>query len=479
MKKTIFNSIRFKLVLWYILVLFIVIGLSDFFLYKIFEKSLVDTIDNTLYSAAEEVEHAILLSPPEKWQEKIRKVERDFMVNRFFINIYKISGKDSGIRLVARTGILSKSLTSHYLNILKKQNTFTMPICISITEKSAAQHPLRIILFPLQKNGTLGHIIQVGTSLKKVSTTMKKFQMILILFAPIILIISSLGGYFILSKALTPVRNVVRTAQNITAEDLSMRIEERDRKDEIGELIKTFNDMIDRLEKSVEQIKHFSSEVSHELKTPLTIIRGEIEIILRKEREIQEYKKTLSSVYDEAVKLQKMVNSLLFHSQIISQDIQISYDKISLDEVFLNAFEKVVPLARQKDIKLKINHMDSTQILGEETLLNQMILNILENAIKYTPPKGTVEISLENQNDKAVITIKDSGIGIPESALPRVFDKFYCVDKMNAKKNGSLGLGLSIVKKIADMHQAEIIINSVISQGTTITLYFPKYKKNL
>jgi heavy metal sensor kinase len=475
MKKTIFSSIRFKLVLWYILVLCFVIGLSDFFLYKIFQKSLIDTVDNSLYSAVEEVEHAILLSPPEKWQEKIRMVEKDFIVNRFFINIFEATEDSSEVKLVARTGILSKSLISPHIHVLQNQKTALSPICLSTTDKSDAQHPLRIILFPLQKNGRLSHIIQVGTSLKKVHTTMKKFQTILFLFAPIILIITSLGGYFILSRALIPVRNVVRTAQNITTEDLSMRIEERDRKDEIGELIKTFNDMIERLEKSVDQIKHFSTEVSHELKTPLTIIRGEIEIVLRKDRTKQEYKKTLSSVYDEAVKLQKMVNSLLFHSQIISHGDQFTFEKTALDEVFLKAFEKVLPLAQQKKMKLTIKKMDSAYILGEETLVNRMIFNILENAIKYTPSNGTVEISLENQSDQTVIIVKDNGIGIPKTSLSRVFDKFFCVDKVAAKKNGSLGLGLSIVKKIADMHRASIEIKSEISKGTTVFLNFPRY----
>jgi heavy metal sensor kinase len=473
-----FRSLRFKLVVWYILILALVIGISDLFLYRIFEKSLIDNIDNTLYTAAEEVQHAILLSPNTRWQQNVENVEKAFIVNRVFINLYRISGVEKSIKLAAKSRILLKSISSEYIqNFLDTRNPVA-PLCLSINEKSHAMHPFRLILFPVVKNNTLVHIIQVGTSLKKVFSTMNQFRLILFLFAPIILIITSLGGYFILSKALSPVKNAVRTAQTITTEDLSLRIDSRGRKDEIGDLIRTFNDMIGRLEKSVEQIKHFSTEVSHELKTPLTIIRGEIEITLRKERKKAEYKKILKSVFDEALKLQKMVNSLLFLSHIITQEEQFTFGKVPLDEIVLKAFEHCEALARQKNIKLTINRIDAVSVFGEETLLNRMIINILENSLKYSRENGRVEISLENRKNQTVLTIRDNGIGIPRKDLPNIFERFFTVDKHNQKKQGGLGLGLAIVKRIADMHRANIRLQSTLAKGTTFRIIFPQNKKN-
>jgi signal transduction histidine kinase len=325
----------------------------------------------------------------------------------------------------------------------------------------------------MEKNNQLTHIIQVGTSLKKVFSTMNQFQLIMLLFAPIILIITSLGGYFILTKALIPVKNAVRTARTITTEDLSLRIDSHGRKDEIGDLIRTFNDMIGRLEKSVEQIKHFSTEVSHELKTPLTIIRGEIETTLRKERKKEEYKKILKSVFDEAVKLQKMVNSLLFLSHMITHSDHFSFGLIPLDEIVLKSFEQSERLAQKKKIKLILNRIDPVFITGEETLLNRMIMNILENSIKYTPPGGTVELALEKRKNNIVLSIKDNGQGIPRRDIPRVFERFFTVEKETKKRDGGLGLGLSIVKRIADMHRATIKIKSELSKGTLVKIFFP------
>jgi len=477
MKPTILRSLRFKLNVWYILILALVIGISDLFLYQIFERNLIDTIDTTLYNAAEEVQHAILLSPNTRWQKNADMIEKAFIVNRLFINIFRITGVEKNIKPVTKSRVLLKSISSeHILNFLESQNPVN-PVYLSINEKSLAMHPFRIILFPVLKNSQLNHVIQVGISLKKVFSTMNQFQLILFLFASIIMIITSLGGYFILSRTLIPVRQVVETARSITTEDLSLRIDSKGRKDEIGDLIQTFNEMIDRLEKSVEQIKHFSTEVSHELKTPLTIIRGEIEITMRKERKKEEYKKTLNSVYDEAVKLQKMVNSLLFFSQIITHEDLFSYTKIPLDEIVLKTFEQSETLARERHIKMILNRIDSVSIAGEEMLLNRMIMNVLENSIKYTRPGGSVELSLEKHKKQALLIVKDNGKGIPRKVLPLVFNRFFTVDKAAQKREGGLGLGLAIVKRIADMHLASVKIQSTVSKGTVVRIIFPIYSQ--
>lgn len=472
----IFRSLRFKLILWYVLILAVVIGISDIILYNIFERNLVESIDNTLYSAAEEVQHAMLLSPSTRWQRGVEKIEKAFIVNRVFINIYLISPSDrGGLRLVARSRILLKRISSDHIHHFLESGQTTRPLSLSINEKSQATHPFRIILFPMEKNNQLTHVIQVGTSLKKVFSTMAYFQMIMLLFAAIILIITSLGGYFILTKALRPVKNAAQTARTISTEDLSLRIDNRGRRDEIGDLIRTFNDMIERLEKSVEQIKNYSTEVSHELKTPLTIIRGEIEITLRKERQKEEYRKTLQSVFDEAVKLEKMVNSLLLLSHIITHSDHFTLGQVPLDEMVLKTFEQSVALARKKKINLVMNRIDPVSIIGEETLLNRMIMNILENAIKYTDAGGTVELALENRKNGTVLTIRDNGVGIPRRAIPRVFDRFYTVEKDARGEVGGLGLGLAIVKRIADIHGASIKIQSQPSRGTLVKIIFPPH----
>jgi heavy metal sensor kinase len=290
---------------------------------------------------------------------------------------------------------------------------------------------------------------------------------------PLLLLVSVLGGYFILTKALQPVKAVVQTARKITTEDLSHRIDSKNRKDEIGELITTFNQMISRLEQSVMQLKQFSSDASHDLKTPLTIIRGEIEIALRKNRSSKEYIKTLTSIQEEAGKLETIIENLLFLSRIDSPAQSLSLKAVPLDEIILNVFEKAEQLANKKGIIFIIGEMAPTLIRGESILLNRLVMNILDNAIKYTPAGGRVEISLESAGKSVRLSVKDTGIGIPGESLPHIFDRFYQVDKSRTQRSQGSGLGLSIVKKIADIHGAVVEVNSQLNKGAVFQVIFP------
>ena len=474
MKKRIFSSIRFKLTLWYALILITIVTFSGWFLLTRFETSLMQAIDTTLYTAAEEVEHSLLLNPPESWQREIRTVEKEFLVNRLFIQVYNLPEKqDWGPRLIAKSGVLQGNVPTRRIAPYLREGKITTPLYLSINEESIHSHPLRILLFPLYKNGVQTHVIQVGISLKKVQVTVKKFFLMLLIFFPIILVLSSLVVYAILHRALLPVARVVRTTRAITTEDLSLRIDPRGRKDEIGALIRTFNQMIARLEKSVGHMKHFSQEVSHDLRTPLTIIRGEIETTLRKNRAVTQYITTLNSIHEETVKLEKMITSLLLISQIDSRGNRKTFTEVDLDEVALKVFERMEPVARKKNLKLQTQRIDSTRVFGDPTMLTQMLMNVVENAILYTPPGGIVTINLEETDGHARLAIQDNGIGIPDEARPRLYERFFRVEQGRSDTKSHLGIGLSIVKRIVDLHQATIDIQGPPRSGTKVTIIFP------
>jgi two-component system OmpR family sensor kinase len=286
-------------------------------------------------------------------------------------------------------------------------------------------------------------------------------------------LVSVLGGYFILTRVLQPMKSVVQTAKKISAEDLSLRIEDNNQKNEIGQLITTFNEMISRLERSVRQIKQFSSDASHDLKTPLTVIRGEIDIALRKNRPPEEYIKTLTSVREEAKKLERVIDNLLFLSRIDSRDYRRSFENVHLDEIFLEVFEKTTALANEKELAYVLEKIERVFIQGDSILLSRLLMNLVDNAIKYTLPGGQIKISLKNTGEKARFTIHDTGIGIPENAIPFIFNRFYRVDQSRSQRNEGAGLGLSIVRKIADIHQAEVDIHSQLNEGTTASVSFP------
>jgi two-component system OmpR family sensor kinase len=490
MKTKMFRSIRSRLTLWYALVLGIVFVVSGVILYRGFRISLIDTVDHTLYRAAERAETVIKRVPPTKWKESVKRVERAFLVNRLFIQLLQLPGQEQGnIRLLARSGVLAGNISLKDLWERMEHRVPVNPLYldVNVNEKGPASHPLRIILYPVSKikraKGPVQtvYLIQVGISLKKTFNTLKKFLIILVVSSPVLLFVSVLGGYFILSGALRPVQMVVRTARRITAEDLGLRIETKDRKDEIGQLITTFNRMISRLERSVKQIKQFSGDASHDLKTPLTVIRGEIEVALRKERKPDEYKNTLANVREEAERLERVIDNLLFLSRIDAWNEGESFEMkpTPLDEILLDVFEKTQLLAQEKGISYLIGEMEAVTIEGSAVLLNRLIMNLLDNAIKYTEKGGRVEVSLDKADRNAVLTVRDTGIGIPEESLPFIFDRFYRVDQARSSRIRGSGLGLSIAKKIADIHQAVIYVESRINQGTTARIVFPYLRQPL
>jgi signal transduction histidine kinase len=266
---------------------------------------------------------------------------------------------------------------------------------------------------------------------------------------------------------------VVETANEISAEDLTHRIDTKHRKDEIGALVETFNSMISRLEKSVNKIRQFSGDVSHELRTPLTIIRGEIEVLLRKDRPKEEYLKTMNSVLEESQRMEKIINDLLFLSRVEALDKSKFSHDVHLEEIVKLIIESRRPAVNRKRLKLFAENIESTLVKGNVDLLERMVANLFDNAIRYTPEGGTIEVVLNTKKGRARFEIRDTGIGIPQESLPFIFDRFFVVDKSRSKETGGAGLGLSIVKWIADNHKARIDVSSEINKGTTFVIEFP------
>jgi signal transduction histidine kinase len=235
--------------------------------------------------------------------------------------------------------------------------------------------------------------------------------------------------------------------------------------------------MINRLQNSIQKIKQFSSDVSHELKTPLTIIRGEIEIALRKKRSVREYNRVLNSIHEETIKFEGIISDLLLLSRIETQVQQNFFTSIPLFEIVLNKLKNIQNFAENKKIKLKIAKIEPLYIYGIAEFIKRLLMNLIDNAIKYTPEHGTIEIGLEARDNLAVLTVKDSGIGIAEDQFGKIFDRFYRVDQARSSQIPGSGLGLAIVKHICTIHQADIQIKSKPGKGTTFIIRFPLERK--
>ena len=471
MKIARFRSLAFKLTIWYIVILGLIIAFSGTFLYEGFKKRLMADLDEELDEIVEGVNRT-WRPRGVTWEEALREAEEEFKTHDPFLQAVKLVENGGGaVERIYRTGKIPPGALTFGPDVYSRaeQRDWDHLLYLTATDKRLASSPLRVVFLPIRGET----IIQAGISLEHVRGNLNQLMMIMILAGLLLLLFASLGGSFIIRRALRPVTSVVQTAQHISADDLSLRIEAKNQKDEIGALVFTFNAMIARLEKSVGKIRQFSGDVSHELRTPLTIIRGEIEVVLRKARSAEEYHETLKSVLDETHHMEKIIDDLLFLSRLEATDKIEFSDDVELNEILSRVWDSRSPAAREKGIDLKVLPSSPPPIRGDRTLLERLLTNLVDNAVRYTPAGGSVEMSVEGRAPWLVLTVRDTGIGIPAESLPFIFDRFYVVDPSRSKESGGSGLGLSIVKSVADIHSAVIEVRSRVEEGTTFTIRFP------
>lgn len=465
-----FRSLTFKLTVWYIVILGTIVILAGLFLHQGIKDGLMNDLDTALVAITDEALER-WRTRGVSWEEAIEKAEERYASYEPFIQVVEISeGEDKKVENVIRSVRIPEGtfMLETRTYIRADRTDIDSYIFRTVEEDRLSSYPLRIFLFPVR--GPL--ILQVGVSLEATAAQLNRLFFIMILTGSIIMLLASVGGSFIINRALHPVKSVVKTAEGITAEDLSLRIDLKNRKDEIGALVETFNSMIARLEKSINKIRQFSGDVSHELRTPLTIIRGEIEVLLRKDRPKEEYVTTLNSVLEESHRMEELIDGLLFLSRVEAMDRSKGREIVDLDEV-LNAVIKFrSPTASNKNISIDAK-IKPVQLKGNRELLERMTANILDNAIRYSNSGDHIEIELEKEKNTAKLQIRDTGIGIPEKSLPLIFDRFYVVDPSRSKETGGAGLGLSIVKWIAEYHNAEITVDSKVNHGTNFIVIFP------
>ncbi|MBN1396493.1 MAG: HAMP domain-containing protein [Bacteroidetes bacterium] len=292
---------------------------------------------------------------------------------------------------------------------------------------------------------------------------------------PLALLISAIGGWFLAHKSLKPVDELTRTAKEITAQNLNRRLPTLRVDDELGRLTEQFNDMISRLQASFKQIQRFSSDASHELRTPLTIMRGEIEVALRNQRMSRGSRELLNSINDELVRLSSIVESLMILVKSDTGRFVFSLQPVQLHELIDQLYDEAQVLAETKKIKVKLEHTEDLQIKGDASRLKQLFLNLIDNAVKYTQPHGSVILSLEKDSGNAVIKVKDSGIGIPRKEQSKIFERFYRVSgsSANVSSTSGSGLGLAIAKWITEAHNGSIEVKSREGKGSTFIVRLP------
>lgn len=314
---------------------------------------------------------------------------------------------------------------------------------------------------------------QVAMSLHDLDRARKKNRVALALVLPAAIVISSVAGWWLAGRALRPIDDVISTARRIRAESLHERLTPREVDDELRRLIETLNEVFERLEKNFRQISRFSADVSHELRTPLTIIQGEAEVALRSGATREEMSLALELVLDEARRLSKLVRNLLTVARLESGEHRPEFVMTPVAPIIEDLVEEAQVLATAKGVALRVGRVDGASIPGDAVLLHQLGYNLLDNAIKYTPAGGLVELSFVADEKTAHLVVRDTGCGIEEKELDRIFDRFFRGDKARNHSDGGTGLGLALVKQIAEIHRGTVDVTSTPGQGSTFRATLP------
>ncbi len=463
-------SIRLKLTALYVAVFGLFLVVFSGWVYLMMEQKLNQTVDQRLKTMAELIGKTDLCAVPSFLPPEFeRRLNHIFGVRPTgkFVRLLDLSGT-----IGSRTENLEDKSIPVNREVLKR---VTRGEIVYETQKLFGDEiPIRFINYPLldyQKK--VRGVIQVGTSLEYVQASMQNLLLILLISVPTLIFVAGLAGYFLAGKALKPIRDIATTTRHITAHNLDERITVEVARDDIGQLSQTINEMLDRLSQAFLKVTQFSADASHELRTPLTILRGEVEIGLRGDRSAAEYRDILVSNLEEIERMSKIVSDLLLLSRSDMGQEVLSRESVDLRELVQELINQLAMLAEQKNIVLTGDIRPVPLVLGDKLRLRQMAANLVANAIRYTSEGGRVNVRLEGVAEGVKLVVEDTGIGIPKADLPRIFDRFYRVDKARSREEGGSGLGLSIVKWIVDAHHGDITVESVVDEGTIFTVVLP------
>ncbi|PRX31045.1 heavy metal sensor kinase [Orenia metallireducens] len=464
--KNFFSRIKVRLTFWYIIILILVLVLFNGVLYWSMENYIHDRVREQLQIQAEKVLREVSKEQEEDGGPYLLKLEEE-LEEIVFKGTISAFYNQSGELLMGKdvdkvTPKIIESVESDFLIELEGRGSDEKWVVVTVIAKNNQE--------------SIGYL-RLARSLTDEEATLNKLITILIFGIPLTLLLASSGGYFLAYKALKPIDQINKTAQAISHSNLSKRIIAKNSDDETGRLIDTLNDLLNRLEEAFSREKRFTSDASHELRTPIAIIRAHAEENLKGERSIKDYRHSLKVIHKQTDYMSHLVGQLLLLARSDMNQQPIEKENLDFTELVEIVIEEMEELALKKDINIDSKVEQGLNLYGDQSMLTQLLINLLDNAIKYTHPKGSIYIDTKAKNNQIKIEIKDTGIGISKEEQAYIFDRFYRVDKSRSRASGGSGLGLSICQWIVKVHKGIIELESEINQGSTFTIYLPQNKK--
>ena len=460
-----FNSIKSRIILLYVAIIGVVLGILGVFFIFYLKSIVYKPIDMSLKKKAIQLD----------------KLIRSTTIKFSFSNAY---GRRFEINLSkAQLWIYSSVYSKYYFQLLTfdgkliEKSTSLGNLILPYTKNMNEFETIRIgnqfvrLVNFKDKNDKM--IIQVAYNVKDERDMLLRFEILIFLTLFFILVISAISGFYVSHRALSPLEDLSKQIRGITEHNLDRKVYIRNVPDELKDVIDAFNSLLERLSGAFKREKQFISDVSHELKTPISVIQMQCDLALRKERRSEDYKKALRLVKKTISKMTQLVDKMLMLSRLEALDHKFS-ESVSSKSAILNAIGLLRHKAEDRNVDISVEFENDCLIEGDRNLLEELFVNLIDNAVKYNVENGKILIKVKNINNECEIIVKDTGIGIERAELNKIFEGFYRIDKSRSKSTEGFGLGLSIVKKIVDLHKGKIFIESAPSKGTTVLVRFKK-----
>lgn len=457
-------SIGLRLTLWYLGIFAfaqLIFGVGMWFILR---ENLHDIADATLAGQVEDVRRFLAALPSDQSLAELRKGVTDEYSTESggdYLQIIDASGN-----WIYRSPMLAQEgFATVSPNLIRKP---------TYRDARIRNRPFRFVSKRIEVNGRT-YTVQAGTPTHEEVETLERFQNYLLMFAPLLLLVAGVVGYWLSRRALSPVDALTRTARSITGNTLSSRLEQLHTGDELQRLSDTLNQMLARIEVAFNRVTEFTADASHELRTPISLIRTEAEVALRRSRGEQEYREALRHILLEAERTTSLIEELLSLARADSGRQALNIQPIDLRGTLQEVALGWRQVANVRGLQFSERILDAElRVLGDATALRRVVDVLLDNAFKYTPtPGGIVSLWAEDIDGSAVISVRDNGIGIAEEEQGRIFERFYRVDKARSRELGGAGLGLSIAQWIVQQHRGKITVESTLGAGSIFRVELP------
>lgn len=489
-------GIRAQLTLWYTAIFALLILLFSIIFYTTLNASLATNVDTALHLRAQQISSGISV---ENGKISIQDVTGELPGLDSTATAGEQNNSTSGTNQTGDVGGSDQTGTKSDVNVgtlvriltEKGQPYYTSPAfrtlsipSVSITQplhsmswqgtvRAQDGQAVRLYSMPLTENGTVYGVLQVGESLAPVTATLQSIAIDLLIIIPFVLLLSILGSYWLAKRAFRPMLRLTRTARDIKAGDLHQRVPVPQARDEVQNLALTLNEMIGRLDLAFTQQRRFVADASHELRTPVTVIRSITDVALAQPLDVAEYITVLSDVNAETERLGQLINDLLALARADEGQIPLDCEPVRLDLLASDVVAAIEPLAIERGISLQVGQLQPTTVSGDTARLIQAMMGLVDNALTYTNAGGTVVLNVKVRDEHAYFSVCDTGIGIAPEDVAHIFERFYRADRARSRAAGGSGLGLAIVEWVVRAHGGSVSVESQEGQGSTFTVILP------